>query len=194
MDEKELIFNNLKKMALNKRTIMINEEITSETALMVGEMLQLIKAKDDLDRVRDENKYIIFEISSGGGNCYSGYYICSLINKYRNEYGYKIITRCCEICASMASVIFVMGDEREMSEFSDVMIHQPLSGTQGIENLTETEERAELLLRMWLRMKSIFLKRTKVESFILEDIKRCKKDRYFNATECLNLGIATKIL
>lgn len=195
MDEKELIQMQLfKKNAINKRTIMIYDEITSDTANMVAELMTSIKELDDFKKVPKEKRTIIFEISSGGGSCYSGYYICSLIEKWRTEYGYTIITRCTEVCASMASVIFIMGDIREMSLYSDIMIHQPLMNGQGIENLTETEDRADMLYRMWDRMKKIFLERTNVSSIILEDIKRCKKDRYFSFNECINLGIATKLL
>ena len=61
MDEKELIQMQLfKKNAINKRTIMIYDEITSDTANMVAELMTSIKELDDFKKVPKEKRTIIF--------------------------------------------------------------------------------------------------------------------------------------
>lgn len=83
-------------------------------------------------------------INSPGGSVREGIAIYQLLRRHR----YPVYTINDALCASIASIVFLAGETRTMTEGSDVMIHLPWTATVGdreahrtsIGALTSTEE------------------------------------------------------
>ena len=104
------------------RTVFLYGEINAAVAYDVGCRLKY------LDYI-DSEKPITIEINSPGGEVSSGLAIIDTINCIESPV--KIVV--CGMAASMAAVILSSGakGKRICLPHSEVMIHQPLGGTQG---------------------------------------------------------------
>jgi ATP-dependent Clp protease protease subunit len=109
----------MQEMLIENRTIFLTSAITSD--LLSSMMATLFY----LDAVSDEPIHMY--ISSPGGQVDAGLGIIDVMNEIRSPvYTYAIGT-----VASMASIIFLYGDQRVMLPNAEIMIHQPLGGVQG---------------------------------------------------------------
>ena len=182
----------LVQKVLRDRVIVLNDEVNTESIYQVTYWMDKIKKKDDFENLPREKRVITIEISSPGGSCVSGFFLCSKILKFINEYGYEIITRVNEYACSMGFMIFVCGSRRQMFRFSEIMFHQPLSASWEWDKLQELEDRVENLTRMWKQCKQLCLERTKMTDKQMETCKKEKHDWYMNIDEAITLGVATE--
>ena len=180
--------------ALKDRTLVFNEDVDTQSIYKLDYYMDKIKKIDDMNNTPKKDRKITIEISSGGGSCVSGFFICGKIEKFQKDYGYTIITRINEIGASMAFLMFIMGDIREMYKYSEVMFHQPLSAYFDFEKMQDTEDRLKNITVSWNRFKKICSERTKMTDEQMELCKREKKDWWMDAEEALALNVATKII
>ena len=105
-----------------QRIIMINDEITDQlAALIVAEILFL--------NAKDQTEPITIYINSPGGSIYAGLAIYDIIKKVECP----ISTIGIGLCASMGAFLLSSGDKgrRFALENTEIMIHQPLGGSQG---------------------------------------------------------------
>lgn len=184
----------LVQKVLKDRTIVLNDVVDTESIYQVAYWMDKIKKLDDLENLPKEKRIITIEISSGGGSCVSGFFLCSKILKFIEDYGYEIITRVNELACSMAFMIFICGSKREIYRLSEVMFHQPLSASWEWDKLQELEDRVEHLTGMWEKCKELCLERTKMTVEQMEKCKKEKRDWYMNSKEALELGVATEII
>ena len=104
---------------MSNRTLLITEAITP--TLLSSVMSHLFY----FDSLSDEPIHIY--ISSPGGDVMAGLGIIDIMNEINSPvYTYAVGT-----VASMASIIFLYGEQRTMLKNSQIMIHQPLGGVQG---------------------------------------------------------------
>lgn len=180
--------------ALKEKTLVLNDEISTESCYKIAYYMDRIKKLDDAQNIPDSEKIINIEVSSPGGSCMSGFFLISKIIEFKEKYNYKIIITVNEDACSMAFLLLTVCSLRRMRKYSECMLHQPLSASWGYEKLGDIEERCEILKRMWEKSKEIVLEYTNLPEEFIDDVKKSKEDRYFTAEEALKYGIIDEIL
>lgn len=109
-------------LLLEQRIIMINDEITDQLAALIVAEILFLNAKDQAEP-------ITIYINSPGGSIYAGLAIYDIIKKVECP----ISTIGIGLCASMGAFLLSSGDKgrRFALENTEIMIHQPLGGSQG---------------------------------------------------------------
>lgn len=82
-------------------------------------------------------------LNSYGGSVSAGTAIKAELDRLRQKTGCKLITYNDGACASMATVLYMMGDERHMMDGAMFLIHYPLADVWG--NSFEMEKTVEML-------------------------------------------------
>lgn len=180
--------------ALKERTLILNDYVDVESIYKISYYMDRIKKQDDSKDLPKEDRIITIELSSGGGSITDGNFLMGKIEKFKEEYGYKIITRVNGYAYSMAFMIFIMGTEREIYRYSDVMIHDAATGMNGYMKADEINDLNEWFKRDWIKTKKIIIEKTKITDEQLEDMKARKLDWFMESDETLKLGVATKII
>ncbi|MGJ0336081.1 ClpP family protease [Aliarcobacter cryaerophilus] len=177
-DDKEIRSDLLTKM-LEDRVIMLMTPVNNiSMTSVISQLLYL--------NVKDPSSPIHLYISSPGGSVLDGYGIIDTMNLIEAPvYTYTI-----GLAASMGALIFLNGDKRYMLPHSELMLHQPLGGVSG--QASDIEITANRIIKMKKDINEMIATRCnldieKVEKFI-------DRDRYFNATEALEYGLADEII
>ena len=165
-----------------KREIFLFEEITDSVSAEVVAQLEYLKD------ISSDN--ITIYINSPGGSVTAGFAIADAINRAKNKCKVSII--CTGIAASMGAFILSCGTNglRYVTPLSEVMIHQPLGGTQG--------QASDILITA----KHIKKTKDKINKILSENTgksiktiaKDCDRDYFMDAKEAIKYGIADKIL
>ena len=137
---------------------------------------------------QDPDKDIIMYINSPGGEVYSGMAIFDTMQHVKCD----IQTICTWLAASMGSMILVgwTKGKRYILPNSRVMIHQPLSGSQG--QITDMQIAVEEGMRLKKTLTEIMAERTGQEyKKVADDMER---DRWLSPQEALEYGIVDHIL
>ncbi len=111
---------------LNDRIIMLSEEVNDATAsLIVAQLLYL--------ESQDPEKDISLYINSPGGSVTAGMAIVDTMNYVKCD----VATICMGMAASMGAFILSCGAKGKRSALpnAEIMIHQPLGGMQGQEQI-----------------------------------------------------------
>lgn len=148
------------------------------------------QAKDfraSLDSVADAEELTV-EINSPGGEVMAG---LGMYNMLRNAAarGVKVNTRVTGVAASIASVIALAGDKREMPKNSFAMIHGVSGMTWGTAD--EIREYAETVDKMNASIRNIYVERMGVEEAKAAEIM--SKDTWLTAEEAKDMGFATDL-
>jgi len=129
---------------------------------------------------------ILVRINSPGGLVYDGLAIYNALRQFKGT----VRTRVDAVAASIASVIFMAGDIREMPESADIMIHKPWSIVVG--NANDMREEAEELDRVQNKLEDIYEKQTGIER---SDVSAMVDDTTWKSgREAYELGFATDVL
>lgn len=164
---------------LANREIMIIGEIDAEAVNALIAQLLCLKRQDP-------DGEITVYVNSPGGEVTSGLALYDVMK------GISCPLRmvCTGIAASMASVLFVAGDTREMLPHSRLMLHDPLIASTGGSAL-ELNAVAEDLMRTRQSMAEIYAAHSgKSADEILEVTKQ---DTYFTPERAIEFGLADKI-
>lgn len=168
-------------MLLKERIIMLSEEVNDVTAsLVVAQMLYL----DSVDPDRD----IQFYINSPGGSVTAGFAIYDTMQHVKAD----VQTICVGMAASMGAFLLASGakGKRFALPNSEIMIHQPLGGTQG--QATDIKIRTEWLLKIKNRLNQILSERTGQP---LERIERdTERDFFMSAEEAKAYGLVDEVM
>ncbi|MGJ0321493.1 ClpP family protease [Aliarcobacter cryaerophilus] len=177
-DDKEIRSDLLTKM-LEDRVIMLMTPVNNiSMTSVISQLLYL--------NVKDPSSPIHLYISSPGGSVLDGYGIIDTMNLIEAPvYTYTI-----GLAASMGALIFLNGTNRYMLPHSELMLHQPLGGVSG--QASDIEITANRIIKMKKEINEMIATRCnldieKVEKFI-------DRDRYFNATEAIEYGLADEII
>ena len=140
-------------------------------------------------RKEDENGEITMFINSPGGEVSSG---LALYDAMR-AIGCPIRTVCMGMAASMAALIFMSGDQRDMLEHSRVMIHDPLIAGHGITgSALSVQAAADDLMRVRELTGEVIAKHS---GKTLEEVYALTaKDTYLEAQAAIDLRIADRII
>lgn len=138
---------------------------------------------------------IEIHIKSSGGELTSALAMVNKMEEIKRGFGVvpipmKIITHVEGEACSAGTLLSVVGSERTITEYSVMLIHDVLGGMQGkIGEVKNYVKNIELLSGI---MKTIYIKHSKLTAEQLEDI--VDKDIYFDATNCLELGLVDRIV
>ncbi|MFD2705563.1 ATP-dependent Clp endopeptidase proteolytic subunit ClpP [Salibacterium lacus] len=166
---------------LKDRIIMLGSGIDDNIANSVVAQL-LFLAADDPD------KDISIYINSPGGSITAGMAIYDTMQHIKPE----VSTICVGMAASMGSFLLASGQEgkRYALPNSEVMIHQPLGGTQG--QATDIDIHARRILEIRSKLNSILSERTGQPIEVIE--RDTDRDNFMTADEAKNYGLVDDVL
>ncbi len=166
---------------LNDRIIMLTDEINDVTASLVVAQLIYLEGQDP-------DKDIDLYINSPGGSITSGMAIYDTMQFIRCD----VSTICIGMAASMASFLLAAGakGKRKALPNSEVMIHQPLGGTQG--QASDIKIHADHILYIRGRMNKMLSEMTGQP---LERIERdTDRDNFMTAEAAKEYGLIDQVI
>ncbi|NMA33809.1 MAG: ATP-dependent Clp endopeptidase proteolytic subunit ClpP [Clostridiaceae bacterium] len=168
-------------MLLKERIIMLSDEVNDTTAsLVVAQMLYL----DSVDPDKDIQLYI----NSPGGSITAGFAIYDTMQHVKAD----VQTICVGMAASMGAFLLAAGTKGKRFALpnSEIMIHQPLGGTQG--QATDIKIRTEWLLKLKGRLNRILSENTGQPLERIE--KDTERDFFMSAEEAKQYGIVDDVM
>ena len=166
---------------LNDRIIMLNDEVNNATAsIVIAQMLYL--------EGQDPDKDINFYINSPGGSVTAGMAIYDTMQYIKCD----VSTICMGMAASMGAFLLSAGTKGKRLALpnSEIMIHQPLGGTQG--QATEILIHAKHIEKTRANLNRILSENT---GRPLEEIERdTERDNFMSAAEALEYGLIDKVI
>lgn len=166
---------------LKERIVMLQSEVNDQVASIITSELLFLESEDP-------SKDIFLYINSPGGSVSAGLAIYDTMNLIRCD----VSTVCMGIAASMGAFLLSSGakGKRICLPNAEVMIHQPLGGTQG--QASDIKIQAEHILRTKDRLNGILAENTgKDIDTIARDTDR---DNWLTAEQALDYGLVDKIL
>ncbi len=166
---------------LKERIVFLGEEVNSTSASIVVAQLLFLEAEDP-------NKDIHMYINSPGGEITSGMAIYDTMNYIKCD----VSTICIGMAASMGAFLLAGGakGKRMALPNAEIMIHQPLGGTQG--QATEIEIAAKHILKTKEKLNRMLAENTgKPYEQVCADTER---DNWMYAQEALDYGLIDSIV
>ncbi len=166
---------------LNDRIIFLSEEVNDTTASLVVAQLLYLEAQDP-------DKDIQFYINSPGGSVTAGMAIYDTMQYIKCD----VSTICIGMAASMGAFLLSAGTKgkRYALPNAEIMIHQPLGGTQG--QTTDMQIHVERMLKIKARLNEILAQNTGKD---LETVKNdTERDNFMTADEAAAYGIIDKVI
>ena len=172
---------------LNDRIIMLNDQVDNASAsVIIAQMLYL--EGQDPDKDIHPEKDISFYINSPGGSVSAGMAIYDTMQYIKCD----VSTICMGMAASMGAFLLAAGakGKRFALPNSEIMIHQPLGGTQG--QATDIKIHADRILRIRDKLNGIL---SDVTGQPLEVIQKdTERDNFMSAQEAMEYGLIDKVL
>ena len=166
---------------LNDRIVFLSGEVDNNSAsLIVAQMLYL--------EAQDPDKDIQFYINSPGGSVTDGMAIYDTMQYIKCG----VSTICIGMAASMGAFLLSSGTKGKRIALpnAEIMIHQPLGGTQG--QTTDMQIHVERMLRIKKHLNEILAANTgKPLETICADTER---DNFMSAEEAKEYGLVDKVI
>ena len=166
---------------LNDRIVFLSGEVDNNSAsLIVAQMLYL--------EAQDPDKDIQFYINSPGGSVTDGMAIYDTMQYIKCD----VSTICIGMAASMGAFLRSSGTKGKRIALpnAEIMIHQPLGGTQG--QTTDMQIHVERMLRIKKHLNEILAANTgKPLETICADTER---DNFMSAEEAKEYGLVDKVI
>jgi ATP-dependent Clp protease protease subunit len=177
---------------LRDRRIFINEEVDRDSMFKAVYFLDRIVAIDNKANIpMSERDSIELLINSYGGSIEQGLSLISKVEELMDK-GYKIITTIQAVSYSMGFMFAIIASERRAYRYSILLAHQPSCWLGG--TLQTLEDEVTELKRLWILIKKLIIKYTKIPESKLNEVKEKKQDWILTAEEALELGCIDKIL
>lgn len=178
-------YNDIIRDCLKKRVIVLNEEITDEVFEVV--CLNILKWNAEDKHIDPANRRPIWlYINSVGGDILAGNQIIAMLNTSKTP----IYTVAFGLCASMASYIFVSGKVRYCFPESVFLCHDGTTGYMTSGN--KGRDIQKFYDKLDDKLKDLLIKRTKMETDFLEEIK--DREYYIFSDEAKERGLVDKII
>lgn len=161
----------------------INGYIDSEFGYNIEQL------ESELSKAKGNDLFI--DIDSVGGCVHTGINIYTQLRRYAKENNATITTRSSGFVASIATIIFLSGDERIVNEFMQPFVHEPLFVWSDATTADEfrkdanTLEKTKNLIAEFYEANTLMTKKQALELMA--------NDTWLSADECLELGFATEI-
>lgn len=165
---------------LKDRIIFLDGEVTDQSASIIMAQLLFLESEDP-------KKDIYLYINSPGGSVSAGMGIYDTMNYIKPD----VSTVCCGLAASMGAFLLCSGakGKRICLPNSEVMIHQPLGGTQG--QATEMEIACKHILRTKEKLNRIIA--DNCGKPYDEVVAATDRDNWLSAQEALDFGLIDEI-
>ena len=166
---------------LNDRIIILSDEVNDVTASHVVAQLLYLEGQDP-------DKDISLYINSPGGSISSGMAIYDTMQYIKPD----VATICVGMAASMGAFLLAAGakGKRFALPNSEIMIHQPLGGTQG--QATDIKIHADHIIRIREKMNRMLSEMTgKPLEVITADTER---DNFMTAEQAREYGLIDKVM
>ena len=166
---------------LRDRIIMLGSAIDDNVANSIVAQLLFLEAEDP-------DKDISIYINSPGGSITAGMAIYDTMQFIKPD----VSTICTGMAASMGAFLLAAGEKgkRYALPNSEVMIHQPLGGTQG--QATDIEIHAKRIIEMKKKINEILSERTGQPIDVIE--ADTERDNFMTAAKAVDYGLIDKIL
>ena len=175
-------------LAVNQRKILINENITENTAMEVLYYLSKIKSIDEQLGTKDD---IEIYVDTNGGEVFAAFSVVDMIEQMKKE-GYNIITINMSKAFSAGFLIVLSGSIRKAFSRSRYMLHDVSYATWGkAQQMREDIEETEIIRVMCFDLIQKYCNIS--EEQIKYWIDR-KVDKFFSAKEMLELKGVDEIL
>lgn len=165
---------------LKDRIIFLGEEVNEVSAGLVVAQLLFLESEDP-------DKDIHLYINSPGGSVTAGMAIYDTMQYIKCP----VSTICIGMAASMGAFLLAAGEKgkRYILPNAEVMIHQPLGGTQG--QATDIKIAADHIIKTKEKLNKILSERTGQSLEIIE--KDTDRDNWMDAKTALDYGIVDAI-
>lgn len=166
---------------LKERIVILSDEVNSVTASLIMAQLLFLEAEDP-------DKDIQFYINSPGGEIASGMMIYDTMQYIKPD----VQTICVGMAASMGAFLLAAGakGKRYALPNAEVMIHQPLGGSQG--QASDIRIDADHIIRIRERMNRILAERSGQS---LEQIEKdTDRNHWLDAAEAKAYGLIDEIM
>ena len=166
---------------LNDRIILLSEEVNDVTAsLVVAQMLYL--------EGQDPDKDIQCYVDSPGGSVTAGMAIYGTMQYVKCD----VSTICIGMAASMGAFLLSAGakGKRMALPNAEIMIHQPLGGTQG--QTTDMKIHVERMLKIKDRLNHILSQNTGKPLDVIE--RDTERDNFMSAEEACAYGLIDQVI
>ena len=166
---------------LKDRVIFLGEEVNDVTASLVVAQLLFLEGEDP-------DKDISLYINSPGGSITAGMAIYDTMQYIKPD----VSTICIGMAASMGAFLLAAGakGKRMALPNSEIMIHQPLGGTQG--QATDIKIHADRIIKIRSNLNQILSERTGQPLEIIE--KDTERDNFMSAQQALDYGLIDKVI
>ena len=166
---------------LNDRIIMLSDEVNDVTASLVVAQLLFLEGQDP-------DKDIQFYINSPGGAIHAGMAIYDTMQYVKCD----VSTICIGMAASMGAFLLSAGakGKRFALPNSEIMIHQPLGGTQG--QASDIKIHADHILKIRRNLNRILADNTGKPLEIIE--RDTDRDNFMSAQEAVEYGLIDKVI
>ncbi len=148
------------------------------------------QAKDfraQLDSVQGNE--LVVEINSVGGDVMAGLGIYNMLRSWAKD-GKTVTTRVTGVAASIASIIALAGDKREMPKNTFAMVHQ--ASTFAVGTADDMRDAADTLDKVDGSLRGIYMDRMGVDETKAKDLMA--KDTWLTADESMDIGFATALI
>lgn len=166
---------------LKDRIIFLGDQVNDATASLVVAQLLFLESEDP-------DKDIYLYINSPGGSITSGMAIYDTMQYIKPD----VCTICIGMAASMGAFLLQAGakGKRFALPNSEIMIHQPLGGTQG--QATDIKIHADRIIKMREKLNQIMADRT---GKALEEIQKdTERDYFMTAEEAKAYGLIDEVM
>lgn len=166
---------------LKERIIFLGGEVEDHMANLIVAQLLFLEAEDP-------EKDIQIYINSPGGSVSAGFAIYDTMQYIKPD----VSTICVGLAASMGAFLLAAGEKGKRFALpnSDIMIHQPLGGTQG--QAEDIRIQADKILKTRERLNEILSERT--GKSLKEIAKDTDRDHFMTAEEAKKYGLIDEIL
>lgn len=166
---------------LRDRIIMLGSAVDDSVANSIVAQLLFLEAEDP-------GKDISLYINSPGGSITAGMAIFDTMNFIKSD----VSTICTGMAASMGAFLLAAGEKgkRYALPNSEVMIHQPLGGTQG--QASDIEIHAKRIIEMREKLNEILSERTGQPLDVIQ--ADTDRDNFMTADRAVEYGLIDKVL
>ena len=166
---------------LKDRIIMLGSAIDDNVANSIVAQLLFLEAEDS-------SKDISIYINSPGGSITAGMAIYDTMQFIKAD----VSTICTGMAASMGAFLLAAGEDGKRFALpnSEVMIHQPLGGTQG--QASDIEIHAKRIIHMREKLNTILSERTGQPLDVIE--ADTDRDNFMSAQKAVDYGLIDRVL
>lgn len=136
-------------------------------------------------------KDLLIDINSIGGCVTSGMAMFSELRRYARDNKATITTRTSGFVASIATAIFLAGDNRIVNEYLQPFVHEPLYAWNEDYNAEDFQKSADDLKAVRNILADFYSKNTNLSND--DALELMKNDTWITADKCLEIGFATEI-